>query len=210
MTQLANNAAVFMQQTTYPRVSEDIGLMYNTWNLHIKKNHPEMSDSIDLIKRTVANPAYVAASRPGPHQTHSGNLVFVSSEEHHRNSRLHVFVQSPERNPVVSTAIYSKRYHAEVIWNNPDNAIQSSYDENTDVLYLSIYGPVAAITEEGDDGLLLRYSMVDENPVGVTILDFRRAWSQHLSSLAKRVASFLHVSAEKTEKELALITSGKS
>lgn len=201
--QLQNNTAIFSQSTTYPNVSEPVILNYNTWHLHIKKEHPEVKDNLSLIQQTIANPAYVAASRPGPDQTHSGNLVFVGINEYQRNSRLHVFVQSPNHGPTISTAMYSKRYHADVLWHSPDAIVRASYDENADVLYLSVTGPVAAITEEGDDGLLRRFSMKDDKPVGITVPSFRKAWSGHLTLLAQRVAEFLQLSVDITEKKLA-------
>lgn len=202
---LQNNAAIFSQNTTYPDVSEAVTLTYNTWHLHIKKEHPELKDNLNLIQQTIANPAYVAASRPGPSHTHSGNLVFVGMNEYQRNSRLHVFVQSPNHGPTISTALYSKRYHADVLWRSPDAIVRASYDENADVLYLSVTGPVAALTEEGDDGLLRRFSIADDKPVGITVPGFRKAWSGHLTLLAQRVAEFLQLSVAITEKKLVSI-----
>ncbi len=98
--------------------------------------------------------------------------------------------------------MYSKRYHADVLWHSPDAIVRASYDESADVLYLSVSGPVAAITEEGDDGLLRRFSITDDKPVGITVPSFRKAWSEHLTLLAQHVAEFLHLSVEVTEKKL--------
>jgi len=203
--QLQNNTAIFSQNTAYPDVSEAIVLTYNTWHFHIKTEHPEVKNSVSLIQQTIANPAYVAASRPGPNQTHSGNLVFVGINEYQRNSRLHVFVQSPSRGPTISTAMYSKHYHADVLWHSPDAIVRASYDESADVLYLSVTGPVAALTEEGDDGLLRRFSIADDKPVGITVPSFRRAWGEHLTLLAQHVAEFLQLSVDITEKKLILM-----
>lgn len=201
--QLQNNVALFSQDTTYPDVTEPVVLTYNTWNLHIKKEHPEIKDSITLIQQTIANPSYVAASRPGPSQVHTGNLVFIGMHEYQRNSRLHVFVQSPSHGLTISTAMYSKCYHADILWHSPDAVVRASYDENADVLYLSIAGPVAALTEEGEDGLLRRFSLADDKPVGVTVPGFRKAWGGHLTLLAEHVAEFLQLSVSVTEQKLA-------
>ena len=206
-SQLANNLELFSQETEFPGVTEAVTLKSNTWNLHIKKEHPEVKDSLELVQSTIANPTYVAASRPGPNQVHSDNLVFVGDLEQHRKSRLHVFVQSPKSRPTISTALFSKNYHSDILWHSLNASIRTSYDKESDVLYLSVADPVAALTEEGDDGLLRRFSMATEKPVGVTVPSFRAAWSDHLPLLAERVAEFLQLSVEVTGRELALLAS---
>jgi uncharacterized protein YuzE len=54
----------------------------------------------------------------------------------------------------------------------PQN-LQWDYDEDTDVLYLSIGEPQPAIGIDIGKGLVLRYDEVEQNVVGLTIFGLR-------------------------------------
>jgi len=58
-----------------------------------------------------------------------------------------------------------------------------SYDDSSDVLYLSVGEPRAAITQEDDEGVLIRKDPATEEVVGVTILAYGRHF-RHLPDLS--------------------------
>lgn len=74
--------------------------------------------------------------------------------------------------------------------------LRADYDEEADVLYLYLNEPAAAISEAGEDGILLRYRIDDEKPCGVTILSYHSDWGDLQDQLADRVSDFLHVGRE--------------
>ena len=53
------------------------------------------------------------------------------------------------------------------------------YDEHADVLYLSRGEPKAAISDEIDEGILLRRDPRTRAVVGLTIIDFRTTFLKH-------------------------------
>jgi uncharacterized protein YuzE len=52
--------------------------------------------------------------------------------------------------------------------------LRLDYDQEGDVLYASFGPPQAAISDEVDDDILLRYCPPSPQVVGITILNFRR------------------------------------
>lgn len=54
-----------------------------------------------------------------------------------------------------------------------DMKINYDYDEDDDILYISIGKPTPAITEEKEEGILLRRSIENNKIIGVTILDYK-------------------------------------
>lgn len=168
-------------------------LRTNTWNLHIKTNHPEVSNELPAIKGTVENPSYVAHSLPGKNGNLAGNLVFVGQPIEGRKSSLHVFVESPALNPTITTAFFARRpTHAQVVWRAVED-VQASYDRDADMLYVSKNGPSHAVSEENEKGLLLRYTMDTDTPCGVTVISFRSSWQLHQDELAQDVSAFLDI-----------------
>jgi hypothetical protein len=69
--------------------------------------------------------------------------------------------------------------------------LATSYDKNSDVLYISLGKPQASETVEQQDGLLFRYANKDRAPSGVTVLDYKTAWSANRATLTDRIADFL-------------------
>jgi len=191
-SELLNNPAIFSQVSACPIINGEITLFSNTWEMHIKSKHPEVADSLQQIQNTIANPAYVAASRPGPGAVHADNVVLVSRESRIRSATLHVFVESPKTRPTVSSAMFLKSRHASVLWENPED-IRASYDRDADVLYVSKSEPVPALVEEEDDGLLFRYALSDDQPCGVTVMSFHHLWHAHKAVLINRISEFLKV-----------------
>lgn len=202
MTVELPNPLVFSQASSCPLINGDVTLLTNTWEQHIKTKHPEVAGSLQHIQNTIANSAYVAQSLLGPNQSHADNVVFVSLEAKIRTSTLHVFVESPKAKPTISTAMYLKKRHAAILWENRNEKIKVSYDQDADVLYISKDDPVPSLTEEGDDGLLLRYSISSDKPSGVTVVSFRQLWSQHHAELVVKVSEFLGVTRATTEHAL--------
>jgi uncharacterized protein YuzE len=58
-----------------------------------------------------------------------------------------------------------------------------SYDDTSDVLYLAIGEPRAAVTQEDDEGVLIRKDPATAEIVGVTILAYGRHF-RHLPDLS--------------------------
>ena len=48
-----------MMFTTQDPRGQGLGLQKNTWNRHICTGHPELHGYLDLVKKTVENPAYI-------------------------------------------------------------------------------------------------------------------------------------------------------
>lgn len=60
--------------------------------------------------------------------------------------------------------------------------LQWDYDEDADVLYLSIGEPQPAIGIDIGEGLVLRYDEVEQNVVGLTIIGLRARLLKELGS----------------------------
>lgn len=58
--------------------------------------------------------------------------------------------------------------------------IVSNYDEEDDILYLSIGKPTPSITTETDDGILIRKEKGSNKITGVTILDYKYKKSNNI------------------------------
>jgi len=61
---------------------------------------------------------------------------------------------------------------AVTILEKPQN-LQWDYDEDADVLYLSIGDPQPAVGIDISEGLVLRYDEAEQNVVGLTIIGLR-------------------------------------
>jgi len=57
-----------------------------------------------------------------------------------------------------------------------------SFDKVADVLYLSFGDPQKAISEEREDGILIRKTHENGKIVGITIIDFEKRFG-HLNSI---------------------------
>jgi len=51
--------------------------------------------------------------------------------------------------------------------------INYDYDEDEDILYISVGKPAPAITEEKEEGILIRRSIKNNKIIGITILDYK-------------------------------------
>jgi hypothetical protein len=198
-----NNYIMFSQASLCPLFNGDVVLYANTWNFHITTGHPEVIGSLEDIQEAVAKPHYVAKSKPGPGGLHADNVVIVAAASNTRTSRLHIFVETPAARPTVSSAMFvRKSHHADVLWEQPKSEIRSAYDRNADVLYISKNAPEPAVSEEGDDGLLLRFSLQSDQPCGVTVPSYHGLWSDHSNELAGKVSTFLNVPFADVEEAL--------
>jgi hypothetical protein len=79
-------------------------------------------------------------------------------------------------------------------------ALTADFDADADVLYISLGAPVASHAEEAQGGLLLRRSTRDDQPSGVTAIDFRQNWRDQRPVFYALVAEFLGVPAETVER----------
>ena len=58
-----------------------------------------------------------------------------------------------------------------------DKKLTLSYDKDADVLYMSFGAPQKAISEESEEGILIRRHPDTREVVGVTIIDFEKRFS---------------------------------
>lgn len=82
--------------------------------------------------------------------------------------------------------------------------IHASYDDITDVLYLRSGRSVAMRSREDEAGLVLRYDLGSDKPVGVTIVDFREYWGRENQHLVSRLSEFFGTSVETIQQALRL------
>lgn len=64
-----------------------------------------------------------------------------------------------------------------------DKGLIFKYDEHADVLYISVGEPRPAVSEELDDGVVVRRDPDTNKVVGVTIIDFRTTFLKEPKSL---------------------------
>lgn len=76
--------------------------------------------------------------------------------------------------------------------------VSADYDRAADVLYVSIGSPVPAEGEDFARGLILRYSMSDDSPVGATIIGAaHNLWLQDIDELSDTLAKHLKMPKSK-------------
>lgn len=64
-----------------------------------------------------------------------------------------------------------------------DKGLTFEYDEHADVLYISVGDPRPALSEELDDGVVVRRDPDTKKVVGLTIIDFRTTFLKEPKSL---------------------------
>jgi hypothetical protein len=68
------------------------------------------------------------------------------------------------------------------------------YDGEADVLYAHVGAPVPSEGEDRPRGIVLRFSMKDDAPTGVTVLAFRRNnWHKDLKKLSEIISDHLAI-----------------
>jgi uncharacterized protein YuzE len=75
----------------------------------------------------------------------------------------------------------------------PRMELAVNYDPNADVLYVALGKPVPSITDEDDDGLLVRFAKGSGTPCGVTVIGFASQWVNSTDRLARLVGDHLHI-----------------
>ena len=83
-----------------------------------------------------------------------------------------------------------------------ESRLSVDFDAREDVLYISIGDPVPSYSEEIEDGVLLRRSNAEDQPSGVTAIDFRNNWLSQRRRFYVIVADYLRVPAETVEREV--------
>jgi hypothetical protein len=83
-----------------------------------------------------------------------------------------------------------------------DTRLSVDFDAQEDVLYISLGKPVPSYAEEAPDGVLLRRSNAEDQPSGVTALDFRNNWLAQRKRFYALVADYLHIPATTIEREV--------
>lgn len=207
LTQSNEAPELFSVETNCPLIEGVVRLTHDRWTNHMSR-HGELEGKLECVESTVKAPSYVAESKPGPKGVHKENLVFVDKTTvFGTNSYLHVFVKRDNMGGTVRSAIYCNRdYHGPILWSGPEyqaGPLKADYDQGADVLYLYVNEPAVAISEAGEDGILLRYRIDDARPCGVTVLSYRSDWSDLQDRLADRVSEFLHVGREATRRLLS-------
>ena len=70
--------------------------------------------------------------------------------------------------------------------------IKVTYDRASDVLYLTTRPGAPARSRHGRMGLVLRYAMETDEPIGVTVVDFAHFWRHRIDELVDVIAEHLH------------------
>lgn len=75
--------------------------------------------------------------------------------------------------------------------------ISVDYDRERDVLYVALEPIVPAEGEDAPRGIVKRFAVADNTPVGVTVVGFRRNhWDSDVLDLADLITIHLSVSSE--------------
>src|ERR1700730_8808847 len=114
--ELPARVAIFRVESNCPAVDKPATLYEDTWTGHIMVRHPEVAPHLNDIEITVVNPDYAAQSLPGPSGKHDGNIVLINSHSTIATSYLHVFLSEAKSEWRVTSAIFSKNYHSDKIW----------------------------------------------------------------------------------------------
>jgi len=195
-----DRVSMFSVESSCPTVDKPATLYEDTWNSHIKVRHPEVSPYLADIQLTVTSPDYAAKSLDGPEGKNSGNLVLVNNRSAIQTSVLHVFLAETISEWRVTSAMFSKSYHSEKVWDVTTGGVKSDYDAESDVLYLYKGEPQSALTEASGEGLLLRYAISDNTPCGVTVLSYKKSWQDYHDLLVQKVSEFLGVGKAAAER----------
>ncbi len=78
------------------------------------------------------------------------------------------------------------------------------YDDEGDILYLTLRSGEPGIAEESLPGVLWRYSPDTKTLVGITILEFSDYWAEHLDELIQDLDQRLQIGKQKTKLLLTL------
>ena len=70
----------------------------------------------------------------------------------------------------------------------PNKPVQFSYDKPNDILYVDLLRPLAAYSEEIDNGIYLRINPNDETVVGVTIFSYK---NRNINDLNSKIDFFV-------------------
>jgi hypothetical protein len=78
------------------------------------------------------------------------------------------------------------------------NDLIATYDERSDVLYVTTRPGAPALSKHGLLGLVLRYDVGTHEPIGVTVLDFSEYWRHRPDQLIDEIAAHLHTPRQTT------------
>lgn len=217
--------------TLEPISGQRVTLKQRRWEKHINGGHFETINRLHDVEYTLRSPDYVAGCLDGPGGKNKGGLCFVRKDatptstisgvtitqvvkEPRRHTYMHVMVQSDEDGPYVATALFTDGHHKDIQWRNPTkgavdrdshDALKANYDEDADILYLSVGENVPAYSDTGTDGLILRHALDDDRACGVTVMSFQD-WSEHRDALATHVAAFLHIEFAVAKRKIDTLT----
>ncbi len=68
----------------------------------------------------------------------------------------------------------------------------ATYDSRADVLYITTRPGVPGRSKHGQFGLVLRYDIGTDEPIGVTVVDFTEFWRYRADQLIDEIAAHLH------------------
>ena len=81
--------------------------------------------------------------------------------------------------------------------------LEADYDRASDVLYITLGKSRDGEGEMHPKGIMLRYSMDGDDPIGVTVVGVQHnEWQKHISELAVIVAKHVNVVANIAEKAI--------
>jgi len=73
-------------------------------------------------------------------------------------------------------------------------SLRVDFDDASDVVYVSSSAPVPDEGEQRPNGVVLRYSLRDNAPSGITVVGFaHNGWDQHLATLSEIIGQHLNV-----------------
>jgi uncharacterized protein YuzE len=75
-----------------------------------------------------------------------------------------------------------------------ESELKVTYDRASDVLYLTTRPGVPARSRHGRMGLVLRYDVETDEPIGVTVVDFAEFWRHRIDELVDEIAAHLRTS----------------
>lgn len=77
--------------------------------------------------------------------------------------------------------------------------IRANYDRHADVLYVALDQPRGAVSEEGGQGLIYRFSLDKAQPCGVTVISCKAIWRGKERELAGKIAAFLRTDTNEVQ-----------
>lgn len=162
------------------------------------RGHRDLGASPHRIREAIEQATYVVAGNR-PHR-----LVFYSTAIVNKSGRpMAVVIERVSDRGKVITATWKDKVPSQKIW-DATNGFYIDFDEESDVLYISMGAAVDAYAVENEDDrdIWYRKADVDDSPVGVTIFGAKERETKDRSWIARIASEFLGVAREQLEERL--------